>query len=408
MIAHEPPRFPLMAGTELEPALNEAQRRSEPVVGLSDRAEHERAARLFAATIAFGPGEWDQQLTEEMREVFIAHAPTFLDEARGPNAVQIDLPALPWAFPHPCSARGRLCATSVPGQNRRRTAAYPLSEGVQMSRDEIRSQRASERFLSRPDGRSASHAAEDDRRSREVARAPSWGAAAARPVVIVGAGLLAALLATLFPLSPGYSFADTTADVVAPLVVGTAAVGPVWLAATVRGWSVVGRWRLDGLVLFAAALLSAGAAAIHFAVIKMHFDEYILFGLFFIGTGTAQLVWSLWLVLRPSRWLLRLGAGGNLLITALWTVDRIWGLPIGPEHWKPDPVGFADSVASGFELVLALSSLALLSPAARRSLQQRQTPPNTGSALAFLVVALTALSLLSLVGVAPSILAPAA
>src|SRR5438105_6133292 len=49
---------------------------------------------------------------------------------------------------------------------------------------------------------------------------------------------------------------------------------------------------------------------------------------------------------------LLLGAVGNGLIVALWAVDRIWGLPLGPEHWKPDPVGFGDSAASAFELLL--------------------------------------------------------
>lgn len=94
LIAHEPPLFPLLAGTELEPALMEVQRRIGAVVELLERGDHERAARLFVDTIAFGPDAWDSQLTPEMRETFIANAPTFLDEARDPDALEMDLESL--------------------------------------------------------------------------------------------------------------------------------------------------------------------------------------------------------------------------------------------------------------------------------------------------------------------------
>lgn len=94
LIAHEPPLFPLLAGTELEPALGEVQRRIDAVAGLLEGGDHEAAARLFVETIAFGPGAWDEQLTPEMREVCIANAPTFLDEVRDPDALQMDLDAL--------------------------------------------------------------------------------------------------------------------------------------------------------------------------------------------------------------------------------------------------------------------------------------------------------------------------
>ena len=94
LIAHEPPLFPLLAGTELEPALEQVQRRIAAVVGPLDAGDHEGAARLFADTIAFGPGAWDQQLTSEMREVFVTNAPTFSDEVHEPDALQMDLEAL--------------------------------------------------------------------------------------------------------------------------------------------------------------------------------------------------------------------------------------------------------------------------------------------------------------------------
>jgi hypothetical protein len=242
----------------------------------------------------------------------------------------------------------------------------------------------------------------------ERAQAPPGDARRAGLVVVGLAALLAALLATIFPFSPAYSFKDTTASVAASLVVATVAVGVIPLAMAVSGWNVRGAWVLARLVLFAAALLSAAAATIHLAVVKMHLDEYTLFGLFFVAAGTGQLAWAVWLVLRPSRILLQVGAVGNLLIAALWAEDRIWGLPIGPDPWAPDPVGFADSVASAFELLLVICAVLLLASPARRTLQDRGTGRAAGRVLLIVVVALTALSLLSVAGVAPSLLAPAA
>ena len=72
LIVHEPPLFPLLAGTEFEGALEEVQRRLGAVVELLERDDHEGAAKLFADTIAVGPGAWEDQLTPEVREVFIA------------------------------------------------------------------------------------------------------------------------------------------------------------------------------------------------------------------------------------------------------------------------------------------------------------------------------------------------
>ena len=63
------------------------------------------------------------------------------------------------------------------------------------------------------------------------------------------------------------------------------------------------------LLLGALAALSVGAAAIHFAVIFEHFDEYSLYGVFFLVLAWAQLVWPAvpWLVAgRP--------AGGRLAV----------------------------------------------------------------------------------------------
>ena len=45
------------------------------------------------------------------------------------------------------------------------------------------------------------------------------------------------------------------------------------------------------LLFGAMAALSAGAAAIHFAVMFEHFSEYSLYGVFFLVLAWAQLAW---------------------------------------------------------------------------------------------------------------------
>jgi hypothetical protein len=218
-------------------------------------------------------------------------------------------------------------------------------------------------------------------------------------LVVVAAAVLAALLPAIFPLTPGFSTSDPATAAVAAAVTAAVAIAIIPLAD--QGARRLRRAGAGNTLVFAAALLSAGAAAIHFAVAKMHFDEYPLFGVFFVASGIAQLVWPLWLLLRSWRPLLLLAALGNALIVALWAVDRIWGLPLGPEHWKPDPVGFADSAASGFEILLVIACITLLVHRPGRPLRR-----SSGAALTLIVATVTALSLLSVVGVGSSFLTP--
>ncbi len=54
------------------------------------------------------------------------------------------------------------------------------------------------------------------------------------------------------------------------------------------------------LLLGTLASLSVGAAAIHFAVTFEHFNEYSLYGVFFLVLAWAQLVWPAVLIALPS------------------------------------------------------------------------------------------------------------
>jgi hypothetical protein len=222
------------------------------------------------------------------------------------------------------------------------------------------------------------------------------------------AAVLAALLPAILPLTPGYSAHDTAAQTVAAAIAATVALLVVPAASSLaRRTAFTPRSARGAITLTAAALLSAGAAAIHFAVAKTHFEEYSLFGVFFVLSAIAQLVWAAFILFRPGRMVLLLSAVGNLAIAALWALDRIWGLPIGPEHWKPEPIGFADTTASGFEILVAVACLSLLKQRAADSTVGRLSGRNA-LALALPVIALTLLSLLSTLGIGSPIITPSA
>ncbi len=104
----------------------------------------------------------------------------------------------------------------------------------------------------------------------------------------------------------------------------------------------------------AAALMTLGAAAIHFGVAPDHLNEYLPFGIFFILVGLAQVALAVAAIVRPGR---RVFAAAALVAAgcmALWLVSRTVGLPIGPEPWKPEAMGTPDIITGILEALSAL------------------------------------------------------
>ena len=77
------------------------------------------------------------------------------------------------------------------------------------------------------------------------------------------------------------------------------------------------------------------------------------------------------------------------------------GAPARAGALKPDPVGFGDSAASAFELLLVAGCLALLARG-----RGRPWRGSTAAALVLAVAVVTTLSLLSVLAVGSSILTP--
>ena len=119
------------------------------------------------------------------------------------------------------------------------------------------------------------------------------------------------------------------------------------------------------LLLGALAALSVGAAAIHFAVIFEHFDEYSLYGVFFLVLAWAQLVWPVVLVAlslaarRLATWLW-LGIAGNAIVLVTYFSSRSIGLPIGPDTKSVEAWGGLDLVCSIEEILLIVIAAAIL------------------------------------------------
>lgn len=203
---------------------------------------------------------------------------------------------------------------------------------------------------------------------------------APRPAVVLVATVAAG--AATFLGMPMVVDADRSAmQVVAAVAIAALTLAVVPLTAGARAYNVAAQ----------VALLSAGAAAIHFVVIAEHFEEWWAFGLFFAVTAMAQLAWAVLIVTRRSRLLTWVGVLGNAAIVALWIVSRTAGIPLGPDAGTPEPVGVADSVASAFEVgIVAIGSWLAASVSTTR-----RTPVRIAWIVVAMTLALTTVALLS-------------
>lgn len=142
-------------------------------------------------------------------------------------------------------------------------------------------------------------------------------------------------------------------------------------------------------------LFSAGAAAIHFAVIADHFDEYWAYGLFFAIAAWLQVLWAIGLAAGVKRRLIVAGALGNALIIAIWIISRTSGLPVGPDAGSPEAVEFVDVLASGFEALIVLGGVVVLRDSAERTRLRARAVAVTTLVTALIVVPLTTAAIAS-------------
>jgi hypothetical protein len=156
--------------------------------------------------------------------------------------------------------------------------------------------------------------------------------------------------------------------------------------------SAIARTKADPNVSVAQASLAAlsmAAAAIHFAVMGEHFAEYAAFGVFFSVVAWAQAVWTVGVIVLPSRRLLIVGLLGNALVILVWLSSRTTGLPIGPEAGAPETAAFVDVLSTILEVAIVAGTAMLV-------LRRRPKPSLRGLPvrlrLAVLVIALAVLT----------------
>lgn len=119
------------------------------------------------------------------------------------------------------------------------------------------------------------------------------------------------------------------------------------------------RPRLGAGLLPIMIVSSTAAAGVHGAVGPTHFHELFLFGLFFAATAVAQVVWSILMVLHPTRPLLVVGIASNAALLGLWLVTRTLGLPFGLMP-TPEAVGLWDLCCAAWEIAIVTIGIDIL------------------------------------------------
>jgi hypothetical protein len=115
------------------------------------------------------------------------------------------------------------------------------------------------------------------------------------------------------------------------------------------------------LAAFGAALLSLGAAAIHFGVLGSHYEEWWGYGAFFAVVASLQAIWALLVVRSPARWLYYwAGAAGNAAVIAVWAITRTAGVPFGPSSGEVENAEFIDVLATGFQVLIVVACLGII------------------------------------------------
>lgn len=141
------------------------------------------------------------------------------------------------------------------------------------------------------------------------------------------------------------------------------------------------------LLIASLAVMSLGAAAIHFVVIGEHFDEYVWFGLFFAVVAWLPGLWAIAVVASPSRPLLTGALVGNLVVVAVLVGTRTFGVPFGPEAGEAEPASLIDVVATALEVLILVGCVALL----RARGVGRDRHPGRHAVVAAVVLALVAI-----------------
>ncbi|MDA2891194.1 hypothetical protein PDG61_09740 [Mycolicibacterium sp. BiH015] len=105
-----------------------------------------------------------------------------------------------------------------------------------------------------------------------------------------------------------------------------------------------------------AALASAGASVIHFAVVPAHWQEWVPAGVFFLAIALFQLTWSLIVLVRTTVGVLTAGILLNAGAIALWALSRTAGAPMGPHAGQVELIAAADLCALLLQIYVVMGA----------------------------------------------------
>jgi hypothetical protein len=111
----------------------------------------------------------------------------------------------------------------------------------------------------------------------------------------------------------------------------------------------------------------------------------------FAVAALFQVAWAVACIVRPTRALAALGLIVNAGIVIVWAWSRSFGLPLGPNAGRPEPIGFVDGVATFFEVALVVLLVARLLPTTAGIIERRRVTfgdASVGSVFSVLVIAL--------------------
>ena len=116
-------------------------------------------------------------------------------------------------------------------------------------------------------------------------------------------------------------------------------------AMNVHPWARPGPLRTAILVMG-----SAGAAAIHFAMMPAHADASTLLAVAFGLVAWLQAAFAVAVLVRPTRTLLLAGAILNVVAVGAWAWSRLFGLPFGIAGGEIETVGAVDALCAVLEI----------------------------------------------------------
>ena len=155
-------------------------------------------------------------------------------------------------------------------------------------------------------------------------------------------------------------------NIISPLTewVGVFALGiTAGLVSTLRYKSNNSKSTSIRIIIISIAILSMSAGIIHLLLIQEHMEESFIWGIFFLISGIAQIIYSIFIIivaekLSPlnNKWpLYYFGIAGNALLVGIFIIARLFTLPFSSEAApinELEPNGIITIITEIFLIVL--------------------------------------------------------